>query len=76
MAMNEKALPPQLEDTLQHIVQQIDILAQTMTIIESRLTANEDRVIELMRRCDSQERAQSRNSSPRHGEQESDQDSE
>ncbi|KAH6569124.1 hypothetical protein BASA61_009517 [Batrachochytrium salamandrivorans] len=45
-----RVVPDQISVTLQHIVRQIDVLTQTMSIIESRLTMNEDRVIELTKK--------------------------
>ncbi|KAJ3037002.1 POC1 centriolar protein A [Rhizophlyctis rosea] len=49
-ALEERTVPDQLANTLQQIVRQLDILTQTMNIMESRLTMNEDRVVEMGRR--------------------------
>ncbi len=40
-------LPETLAGTLQHIVEQLDVLTQTMSLLEERLTMNEDSVNEL-----------------------------
>ncbi|KAI9098197.1 WD40-repeat-containing domain protein [Phlyctochytrium arcticum] len=45
-----RTIPDEVASTLQHIVRQVDVLTQTMNIIESRLTMNEDRVLEMNRR--------------------------
>ncbi len=45
-------IPDQLADSLNHIVRQIDVLTQTMSILESRLTINEDRLTELIKKVE------------------------
>ncbi|TPX67922.1 hypothetical protein SpCBS45565_g03476 [Spizellomyces sp. 'palustris'] len=45
-----RTMPNEIASTLQHIVRQVDVLTQTMSILESRLTMNEDRVVEMGRR--------------------------
>ena len=40
----EPGLPEALSGTLGHIVGQLDVLTQTMTLLEERLTMNEDKV--------------------------------
>ncbi|KAJ3152331.1 POC1 centriolar protein A [Geranomyces michiganensis] len=45
-----RAIPEELANTLQHIVRQVDVLTQTMSILESRLTMNEDRVVDMSQR--------------------------
>ena len=42
--MNLADLPPALSATLQHIVGQLDVLTQTMGLLEERLTINEDKM--------------------------------
>ena len=42
--MNLADLPPALSATLQHIVGQLDVLTQTMGLIEERLTISEDKM--------------------------------
>ncbi|KAJ3104556.1 POC1 centriolar protein A [Phlyctochytrium planicorne] len=42
-----RTIPEQLATTLQHIVRQIDVMTQTMTIFESRMSMNEDKIVEL-----------------------------
>ncbi|KAJ3203926.1 POC1 centriolar protein A [Entophlyctis luteolus] len=42
-----RTIPDELAASLQHIVTQIDVLTQTMSILETRLTANEDRVTQI-----------------------------
>ena len=39
----ENGLPEQLASTLSHIVGQLDVLTQTMSLLEERLTMNEDK---------------------------------
>ena len=43
-SMNLADLPPALSATLQHIVGQLDVLTQTMGLLEERLTINEDKM--------------------------------
>ncbi|KAJ3372168.1 hypothetical protein HDU91_004311 [Kappamyces sp. JEL0680] len=45
-------MPDQVASTLSHIVRQIDILTQTMSILESRLTINEDRMLDIAQKLD------------------------
>jgi hypothetical protein len=45
-----REVPDQVASTLQHIVRQVDVLTQTMSILESRLTMNEDRTVDVTRR--------------------------
>ncbi|KAI8915504.1 WD40-repeat-containing domain protein [Powellomyces hirtus] len=45
-----RTIPDELASTLQHIVRQVDVLTQTMSILESRLTMNEDRVVDMSQR--------------------------
>ncbi|KAM9854514.1 uncharacterized protein ACBR49_003067 [Aulostomus maculatus] len=40
--------PPGLNSTLQHIVQQLDILTQTVSVLEERLTLTEDKLKECL----------------------------
>ncbi|CAN9498919.1 unnamed protein product [Ophioblennius macclurei] len=40
--------PSNLQSTLQHIVQQLDILTQTVSVLEERLTITEDKVKECL----------------------------
>ncbi|KAI8906339.1 WD40-repeat-containing domain protein [Gorgonomyces haynaldii] len=57
----------QLLTTLGHISRQIDVLTQTMSILESRLTMNEDKIMELTRLVNPPQRyvqVRSGNSSP------------
>lgn len=42
--MNLADLPPALSATLQHIVGQLDVLTQTMGLLEERLTISEDKI--------------------------------
>ncbi|GAX76713.1 hypothetical protein CEUSTIGMA_g4159.t1 [Chlamydomonas eustigma] len=42
--LNLSDLPDSLSATLQHIVGQLDVLTQTMALLDERLTMNEDRV--------------------------------
>ncbi|KAJ3062305.1 POC1 centriolar protein A [Podochytrium sp. JEL0797] len=42
-----RTIPDELASSLQHIITQIDVLTQTMSILETRLTSNEDRVTQL-----------------------------
>ncbi|XP_024117640.1 POC1 centriolar protein homolog B isoform X2 [Oryzias melastigma] len=42
--------PSSLDSTLQHIVQQLDILTQTVSVLEERLTLTEDRMKECLLR--------------------------
>ncbi|KAJ3239079.1 POC1 centriolar protein A [Chytriomyces hyalinus] len=42
-----RSIPDELASSLQHIINQIDVLTQTMSILEARLTSNEDRVTQL-----------------------------
>ncbi|KAJ3055835.1 POC1 centriolar protein A [Rhizophlyctis rosea] len=51
-ALEERTVPDQLANTLQQIVRQLDILTQTMNIMESRLTMNEDRVVAMNHRME------------------------
>lgn len=41
--MNLADLPESLSATLQHIVGQLDVLTQTLGLLDERLTINEDR---------------------------------
>jgi centriolar protein POC1 len=43
-ALNLSDLPDSLSATLQHIVGQLDVLTQTVALLDERLTMNEDRV--------------------------------
>ncbi|KAI8846378.1 WD40-repeat-containing domain protein, partial [Chytridium lagenaria] len=45
--LEQRNIPESLATTLQHIVRQIDVLTQTMTIFESRLSMNEDKLVEV-----------------------------
>ncbi|KAJ3109475.1 POC1 centriolar protein A [Physocladia obscura] len=45
--LDVRTIPDELASSLQHIISQIDILTQTMSILETRLTSNEDRVTKL-----------------------------
>ncbi|KAJ3214589.1 POC1 centriolar protein A [Dinochytrium kinnereticum] len=47
--LEPRTIPEHLASTLQHIVRQIDVLTQTMTIFESRLSMNEDKIVEVSR---------------------------
>ncbi|KAI8617772.1 hypothetical protein BC830DRAFT_66572 [Chytriomyces sp. MP71] len=42
-----RSIPDELSSSLQHIINQIDILTQTMSILETRLTNTEDRLTHL-----------------------------
>ncbi|CAF1669836.1 unnamed protein product, partial [Adineta ricciae] len=44
---NQPALTPQITTTLDHIVQQLDILTKTVSILETRLTMTESKLQEL-----------------------------
>eukprot|EP00842_Homolaphlyctis_polyrhiza_P004171 jgi/Hompol1/4755/HPOL_001240-RA len=46
-SLDTRSSSDQVSATLQHLVRQIDVLTQTMSILESRLTMNEDRLGEL-----------------------------
>ncbi|KAJ3188651.1 POC1 centriolar protein A [Gaertneriomyces sp. JEL0708] len=45
-----RTMPDQLSSTLQQVIRQIDVLTQTMSILESRVTMNEDRMAEMSHR--------------------------
>ncbi|CAF1130013.1 unnamed protein product [Adineta steineri] len=43
----QQSYPPQLANTLDHIVQQLDILTKTVSILETRLTMTESKIQEI-----------------------------
>ncbi|KAK2184924.1 hypothetical protein NP493_249g11102 [Ridgeia piscesae] len=46
--LEEKSIPAELEKTLEHIVGQLDILTQTVSILEQRLTMTENKLRECL----------------------------
>ncbi|KAK6487893.1 POC1 centriolar protein-like protein B isoform X1 [Huso huso] len=42
------SLPPSLSSTLEHIVEQLDVLTQTVSVLEQRLTLTEDKLKECL----------------------------
>ncbi|RXN01123.1 POC1 centriolar protein-like B [Acipenser ruthenus] len=42
------SLPPSLSNTLEHIVEQLDVLTQTVSVLEQRLTLTEDKLKECL----------------------------
>ena len=50
--LNLSDLPDSLSATLQHIVGQLDVLTQTLALMDERLTMNEDRVRRIDERLD------------------------
>ncbi|CAF0950464.1 unnamed protein product [Didymodactylos carnosus] len=47
-SLETKLYPPQLTNTLEHIVQQLDILTKTVSILETRLTMTESKLQEIV----------------------------
>nr|XP_033809026.1 POC1 centriolar protein homolog B isoform X3 [Geotrypetes seraphini] len=45
---DHEIIPPVLSDTLEHIVEQLDILTQTVSILEKRLSLTEDKLKECL----------------------------